>query len=194
MGWGHFSTVWLSRDTKYNTYVAIKVQKSASHYLEAAFDEVEILQKAVTHNEDKEWLEELKKFYHGKKLQFDRNDCHVVQLLNAFIYTGPFGRHFCMVFEILGVNLLEIIKRYDYKGIPLPICRKMARQVLLGLRYLHQYCGIIHTDLKPENVLVETDGYLKLTDFGLAKKAKRKDNNMTFCGTASYLAPEILTH
>ena len=48
LGWGHFSTVWLSRDIKFNTFVAIKVQKSASHYLEAAFDEVEILQKAVT--------------------------------------------------------------------------------------------------------------------------------------------------
>lgn len=59
-----------------------------------------------------------------------------------------------MVFEILGVNLLEIIKRYDYKGIPLPICRKMSRQVLLGLHYLHRYCGIIHTDLKPENVMI----------------------------------------
>jgi serine/threonine-protein kinase SRPK3 len=43
LGWGHFSTVWLCKDTKFNTYVAIKVQKSASHYLEAAFDEVEIL-------------------------------------------------------------------------------------------------------------------------------------------------------
>lgn len=172
LGWGHFSTVWLSRDTKYNTYVAIKVQKSASHYLEAAFDEVEILQKAVTHSEDSEWLEELKRFYHGKKLEFDRNDCHVVQLLNAFIYTGPFGRHFCMVFEILGVNLLEIIKRYDYKGIPLPICRKMARQVLLGLRYLHKYCGIIHTDLKPENVMIclDKEELREIYDKGQIKK------------------------
>lgn len=62
-----------------------------------------------------------------------------------------------MVFEILGVNLLEIIKRYDYKGIPLPICRKMSRQCLLGLHYLHRYCGIIHTDLKPENVMICLD-------------------------------------
>ena len=154
LGWGHFSTVWLARDIKYETYIAIKVQKSASHYLEAAFDEVEILQKAVKHAHDPEWIKDLHEIYKGEKDEFGVDDCHVVQLLNAFIYQGPYGRHFCMVFEILGVNLLEIIKRYDYKGIPLPICRRMARQILIGLHYLHKYCGIIHTDLKPENVLV----------------------------------------
>ena len=154
LGWGHFSTVWLARDVKYGTYVAIKVQKSASHYLEAAFDEVEILQKAVKHAHDPRWIKDLHEIYGPDKTEFGVDDCHVVQLLNAFIYQGPYGRHFCMVFEVLGVNLLEIIKRYDYKGIPLPICRRMARQILIGLHYLHKYCGIIHTDLKPENVLV----------------------------------------
>lgn len=59
-----------------------------------------------------------------------------------------------MVFEILGVNLLEIMKRYDYKGIPMPLVRRMAKQVLIGLDYLHRVCRIIHTDLKPENVIV----------------------------------------
>ncbi len=43
LGWGHFSTVWLSKDIKYNTYVALKIQKSSQNYLEAAYDEVEIL-------------------------------------------------------------------------------------------------------------------------------------------------------
>lgn len=59
-----------------------------------------------------------------------------------------------MVFEIMGVNLLEIIKRYDYKGVPIPLVRRMARQCLIGLDYLHRMCNIIHTDLKPENVLI----------------------------------------
>ena len=174
LGWGHFSTVWLARDVKYDTYIAIKVQKSASHYLEAAFDEVEILQKAVKHANDEKWFEELKRFYNGKKLKFNRDDCHVVQLLNAFIYTGDYGRHFCMVFEILGVNLLEIIKRYDYKGIPLKICRKMAKQCLLGLHYLHKHCGIIHTDLKPENVLVclDQEDLKRIYDNGMLAKEK----------------------
>lgn len=157
LGWGHFSTVWLCKDLKYDTYVAIKLQKSASHYLEAAFDEVEILQKAVKHSETKEWFEDLKKFDENRKSGYSRDDCYTVQLLNAFIYQGPYGKHFCMVFEILGVNLLEIIKRYKYKGIPIHICRKMARQILIGLHYLHTHCGIIHTDLKPENVMLCLD-------------------------------------
>ena len=90
----------------------------------------------------------------NRKTDYTREDCYTVQLLNAFIYKGPYGKHFCMVFEILGVNLLEIIKRYKYKGIPIHICRKMARQILIGLHYLHKHCGIIHTDLKPENVMM----------------------------------------
>ena len=45
LGWGHFSTVWLCKDFKFDTYVAVKIQKSSPHYMEAAFDEVEILQK-----------------------------------------------------------------------------------------------------------------------------------------------------
>lgn len=155
LGWGHFSTVWLSRDIKFGTYVAIKIQKSESRYLEAAFDEVEILQKAVKQAHNPDWLNDLRQIYHTEpNRKFESDDCHVVQLLNAFIYQGPYGRHFCMVFEILGVNLLEIIKRYDYKGIPLPICKEIGKQVLIGLHYLHKYCGIIHTDLKPENVMV----------------------------------------
>ena len=54
----------------------------------------------------------------------------------------------------MGVSLLEIIKKYNYKGIPIPIVRKIAKQILIGLDYLHRMCGIIHTDLKPENILV----------------------------------------
>jgi serine/threonine-protein kinase SRPK3 len=53
--------------------------------------------------------------------------CHNVQLLNSFMYNGPNGKHFIMVFEILGVNLLEIMKRYDYKGIPVPLVRRISK-------------------------------------------------------------------
>lgn len=58
-----------------------------------------------------------------------------------------------MAFEVLGKNLLSLIKKYDYRGIPIPIVRNIAKQILLGLDYLHRVCGVIHTDLKPENVV-----------------------------------------
>lgn len=62
-----------------------------------------------------------------------------------------------MVFEVLGENLLGLIKRYHHRGVPDHICKQIAKQVLLGLDYIHRECGIIHTDLKPENVLICID-------------------------------------
>jgi serine/threonine-protein kinase SRPK3 len=59
-----------------------------------------------------------------------------------------------MVFEVLGENLLSVIKRYRHRGIPVHLVRQIIYQVLMGLDYMHRECGIIHTDLKPENVLV----------------------------------------
>jgi serine/threonine-protein kinase SRPK3 len=58
-----------------------------------------------------------------------------------------------MAFEVLGKNLLALIKRYDYKGIPIKMVREITRQCLMSLDYLHRVCKIIHTDLKPENVV-----------------------------------------
>jgi serine/threonine-protein kinase SRPK3 len=62
-----------------------------------------------------------------------------------------------MVFEVLGENLLGLIKRYQHRGVPTHIVRQIAKQILLGLDYLHTECRIIHTDLKPENVLICID-------------------------------------
>jgi len=69
LGWGHFSTVWLSKDFKYNNYVAIKIQKSAPHYMEAAYDEVEILQKVAKNVNHPEWIDSLKQ-YHKEDVNF----------------------------------------------------------------------------------------------------------------------------
>ncbi|KAH0790294.1 AGC family protein kinase [Histomonas meleagridis] len=65
-------------------------------------------------------------------------------------------------------------------------------QLVLAIGYLHSI-GIIHRDLKLENILIDEDGYLKLTDFGLAKEINEENSTaITFCGTHDYLAPEML--
>ena len=160
LGWGHFSTVWLCKDLVHGTYVAMKVQKSAPNYTEAALDEIDLLLKISKKSKEPLWATAVKK-YHKNDLQeieekgISTEHCYVVQLLNTFSHSGVNGTHICLVFEVLGVNLLEIIKFYQYKGIPIGLVRSISKQVLIGLDYLHRICGIIHTDLKPENVIVQ---------------------------------------
>jgi serine/threonine-protein kinase SRPK3 len=137
LGWGHFSTVWLSKDNVTGKHVALKVVRSAAHYTETALDEIKLLNKVVEANKN----------HPGR--------AHVVSLLDSFNHKGPHGMHVCMVFEVLGENLLGLIKRWNHRGIPMPLVKQITKQVLLGLDYLHRECGIIHTDLKPENVLIE---------------------------------------
>ncbi|KAJ6407548.1 hypothetical protein OIU84_010937 [Salix udensis] len=134
LGWGHFSTVWLAWDTQISRYVALKVQKSAQHYTEAAMDEITILQQIADGDPD------------DKKC--------VVKLLDHFKHSGPNGQHVCMVFEYLGDNLLTLIKYSDYRGLPIHKVKEICFNVLVGLDYLHRQLSIIHTDLKPENILL----------------------------------------
>lgn len=133
LGWGHFSTVWLCFDTVKERHCAIKVQKSDPHYAEAAKDEIKLLKA-------------LKK----KRGEFKDN---VVALLDYFEHKGPNGRHYCLTFEVLSKSILSLMKRFNYKGIPLQMIRVIVRQILESLEFIHDSCEIIHTDLKPENVL-----------------------------------------
>lgn len=139
LGWGHFSTVWLCWDLEEKRYVALKIVKSAHHFTETAKDEIKLL-KAVRESDP---------------TNPRRNK--TVQMLNDFKITGVNGTHVCMVFEVLGHNLLKLILKSNYRGIPLPNVKSIIRQVLEGLDYLHTQCKIIHTDIKPENVLLCVD-------------------------------------
>ena len=70
--------------------------------------------------------------------------------------------------------------------------RFYAASMGLALEYLHNH-AIVYRVIKPENILIGEDGYLKLIDFGMAKMLKGNEKATSFCGTPEYLAPEIIT-
>lgn len=153
--WGHFSTVWLVKDTQFvssalfvcyylnrlsfnpsstQRHSALKVVKSAGRYAETARDEIKLLSRVSAFSPT----------HQGRE--------HIVSFLDSFSHQGPEASHVCIVFEPLGENLLALIERHKKKGVPRALVKVIARQILLGLEYLHDECDLVHTDIKPENI------------------------------------------
>lgn len=112
----------------------------------------------------------------------------IVELVYAF-QTG--GKLYLILEYLSGGELFMHLER---EGIFLEdtTCFYLC-EIILALEHLHNL-GIIYRDLKPENVLLDAQGHVKLTDFGLCKEHIQEGIvTHTFCGTIEYMAPEILT-
>ncbi|VTZ67146.1 serine/threonine protein kinase, putative [Plasmodium chabaudi chabaudi] len=177
LGWGHFSTVWIATDLKSKPlkFVAIKIQKGSETYTESAKCEINYLKTVKINSFDSSWVE-FKEQQRERLFHYNMTK-GVVSFIDSFEHKGPNGTHVCMVFEFMGPNLLSLIKHYDYKGIPINLVRKIATHVLIGLQYLHDVCKIIHSDIKPENVVVSSLSNIpKPRDYTKSKLVNNNDD------------------
>jgi len=92
---------------------------------------------------------------------------------------------------INGINLLEILKNEKNHFIKEQRAKKLFSQIVKGISYCHKK-NIFHRDIKLENILVLKDDTVKIIDFGFGIKCNRDTLQKLFCGTPSYMAPEIV--
>ncbi|XP_011644810.1 serine/threonine-protein kinase N isoform X3 [Pogonomyrmex barbatus] len=168
LGRGHFGKVILSQYRNTGEYFAIKALKKGDII---ARDEVESL------------LSE-------KRIFEVANTTRHPFLVNLFACFQT-EAHVCFVMEYAAGGDLMMHIHADVFGEPRTVFYSAC--VVLGLQYLHEN-RIIYRDLKLDNLLLDTEGYVKIADFGLCKEGMGfGDRTGTFCGTPEFLAPEVLT-
>ncbi|KAI0867703.1 Pkinase-domain-containing protein [Hypoxylon argillaceum] len=164
LGTGSFGRVHLVQSKHNQRFYAVKVLKKAQV----------VKMKQVEHtNDERRMLGEVK---------------------HPFLITlwGTFqdARNLYMVMDFVeGGELFSLLRKSG--RFPNPVAKFYAAEVTLALEYLHSR-NIIYRDLKPENLLLDRHGHLKITDFGFAKRVP--DKTWTLCGTPDYLAPEVVSN
>jgi serine/threonine-protein kinase PRP4 len=181
-GRGVFSSVLRARDLG-----VMGDRKNNNHGPSSSTTEVAI--KMIRSNETMYKAGQVEKIILNKLSEADPDGKrHVIRMLSSFEYRN----HLCLVFESMDMNLRELTKRYG-RGIGLSIgaVRVYANQLLVALHHL-QSCGVIHADIKPDNILVnESRNNVKICDFGSAMFAG--DNAITpYLVSRFYRAPEII--
>ncbi|XP_070259980.1 protein kinase C zeta type isoform X2 [Myotis yumanensis] len=144
---------------------------------------MKVVKKELVHDdEDIDWVQTEKHVFEQAS-----SNPFLVGLHSCFQTTS---RLFLVIEYVNGGDLMFHMQRQ--RKLPEEHARFYAAEICVALNFLHER-GIIYRDLKLDNVLLDADGHIKLTDYGMCKEGLGPgDTTSTFCGTPNYIAPEIL--
>ncbi|XP_061387161.1 putative dual specificity tyrosine-phosphorylation-regulated kinase 3 homolog [Musca vetustissima] len=167
IGKGSFGQVIKAFDHKTHEHVALKMVRNEKRFHRQAQEEIRIL--------------------HHLRRQDKYNTMNIIHMYDYF----TFRNHMCITFELLNINLYELIKKNGFKGFSLQLMRKFAHSLLQCLDVLYKN-EIIHCDMKPENVLLKQQGRsgIKVIDFG--SSCYESQRVYTYIQSRFYRAPEVI--
>lgn len=167
IGKGSFGQVVKAYDHKAHQHIAVKMVRNEKRFHRQAQEEIRILE-------------------HLRKQDKD-NNMNIIHVLEHF----TFRNHICITFELLSMNLYELIKKNKFQGFSLQLVRKFAHSILQCLDALYKN-KIIHCDLKPENILLKQQGRsgIKVIDFG--SSCYEHQRIYTYIQSRFYRAPEVV--
>lgn len=167
IGKGSFGQVVRAYDHKNQQHVALKMVRNEKRFHRQAQEEIRILD-------------------HLRKKDKD-NTMNLIHMYENFTFRG----HCCITFELLSVNLYELIKKNKFQGFSIQLVRRFAYSILRCLESLFAN-KIIHCDLKPENVLLKQQGRsgIKVIDFG--SSCFENQRLYTYIQSRFYRAPEVI--
>ncbi|OMJ76167.1 hypothetical protein SteCoe_24501 [Stentor coeruleus] len=167
LGKGNFGQVALCEDHKRKEKIALKIVRNKKRFNQQATVEIKILQTLRENDIE------------------GRN--HVVKIKNYFM----FRKHICMTFEILSMNLYELLHKNNFEGFSLSLIYKFIYQLLVCLNYAFTF-NIIHCDLKPENIMLVDSKRAEISVIDFGSSCFESEKIYTYIQSRFYRAPEII--
>ncbi|GAA98527.1 hypothetical protein E5Q_05214 [Mixia osmundae IAM 14324] len=167
LGKGSFGQVLQCRDHKTGQTVALKIIRNKKRFHHQALVEIKVLENLRKWDPD--------------------DECYVLKMTQHFEFRG----HLCIVNELLGMNLYELIKANSFVGFSTNLIRRFATQILEALVLLRHH-RVVHCDLKPENILLRhpTKSGVKVIDFG--SSCFENEKIYTYIQSRFYRSPEVI--